>query len=83
MEQQRKEAREKNKRCVDKGTNLFGFDDEEESSALNLFSNRLKENDDYELPQGRKLFGGKRKTKRKKSKRRQQKTKTKRRKNKN
>lgn len=76
MEQQRKEAREKNKRSVDKGTNLFGFDDEEESSNLNLFSDRLKENDDYELPQGRKLFGGKRKTKRKKrSKGRKRKTK--------
>ena len=81
MEQQRREAKEKNKRTVDKGTNLFGFDDEEESSNLNLFSDRLKENDDYELPQGRKLFGGKRKTKRKKRSK-GRKTKTKRRKNK-
>ena len=82
MEQQRKEAREKNKRTVDEGTNLFGFDDEEESSKLNLYSHHLKENDDYELPQGRKLFGGKRKTKRKKRSKGKR-TKTKRRKNKN
>jgi hypothetical protein len=70
MEQQRREARNKNKRTAYQGTNLFGLDDEEESSNLNLYSDHLKGNDDYELPQGKKLFGGKRKTKRKKSKRR-------------
>ncbi len=71
MEEQRKEAKEKNKRSrfVDDRRNLFGFDDEEESSNINLFSDRLKENDDYELPQGRKLFGGKRKRKTKRKKR--------------
>ena len=84
MEEQRKDAKKKNKRSLftrddeEERTNLFGSDDEEESRKVNLFSDRLKENDDYELPQGRSLFGGKRKTKRRqrKTKRRGKRKKT-------
>jgi hypothetical protein len=83
MEERRKDAKNKNKLSLfsryDEGrTNLFGSDDEEESRKVNLFSDHFKENDDYELPQGRSLFGGKRKTKRRqrKTKRRGKRKKT-------